>query len=90
MDYLKEIVRTPIGCAPGVPVGTVKEYINLTEAETAKLLYQRLNRNRGSNNLLSLQECTEYAHELRNGIPSQYFTERAKGCRCSWNGGYNE
>lgn len=43
-NYLKEVVYVDIGPMPGIPVGTISEYINLSEAETAKLLYKRINR----------------------------------------------
>ena len=78
MDFLKNIVYVPIGSKPGIPVGTGKEYINLSETETAKLLHVRLNRNRTSADWLSLWECTEYAQKIRNQILREYRTELAK------------
>jgi hypothetical protein len=68
MSYSKETVYVDIGPRPGVPVGTIKEYIILDEAETAKLLYQRLNQNRASGNFLDISECTKYAKEIRARI----------------------
>ena len=56
----------------GIAAGTIREFVNLNEPETARLLYQRLNKNRTSSNYLSLQECTEYAQELRTGAMKNY------------------
>jgi len=72
MDYLKETVRVDIGDPPGVAVGTVKEYVGLSEKETAKLLYVRLNKDRTNLNYLNIHECTEYAKEIREGQLKEY------------------
>jgi len=81
MDYLKETVRVDIGDPPGVAVGTVKEYVNLDELETAKLLYVRLNKDRTSLNYLNIHECTEYAKEIREGQLKEYLAEMALSIR---------
>jgi len=75
MNYLKETVYVDIGPPPGTPVGTVEEYINVSESETAKMLYPRLNRNRSPGNYLSIQECMEYARNIRKEVLSKYLTE---------------
>ena len=68
MSNLKETVYVDIGLKPGVPVGTVEEYINLDEREAAKRVYQRLNRNRTHGNYLSISECVEYAQAIHAKI----------------------
>ena len=47
MDYIKETLYLEIPEVENqIPIGTIGEYINLSESETAKLLYTRLNRHR--------------------------------------------
>lgn len=52
-------------------LGTIGEYVNLTESETAKLLYKRINRDITAKYRRSIEECTEYAQEIRNGVLSE-------------------
>jgi len=47
-----------------VPIGSIEDYVNLNETETAVRLYQRLNRNRASGQIVSMQKCVEYAAPL--------------------------
>jgi len=68
MINLKEIVYADIGPSPGVPVGTIEEYIYLDEVKTVKRLYQRLNRTRTSGNYLIISDCVEHAQVIRSRI----------------------
>jgi len=66
MNYLNETVYVDTELRLNVPVGLLEDYVNLNETETAVRLYQRLNRNRASGQVLSIQECTEYAQRIRS------------------------
>ena len=80
MDYLNETIYVNLDeDMPGVPVGTIKEYVDLTEQDTAKLLYTRLNRNRTNTNWLSIDECNRYAQKIRDGKLGRYLTENLTG-----------
>ena len=76
-NYLNEVVYVEIGPRHGdkTPIGTIKDYINLNETEIANLLRTRLNVNRTSNNWISINECTEYAKEIREGVLGEYISE---------------
>ena len=57
-------------------VGIVRNYINLTEDETAKLLYQRLNVHKTTGKFFNMEQCREFAQEIRERDPlAQYITE---------------
>jgi hypothetical protein len=71
MEHLNETVYVD-----QIPVGTVKGYIDLNEVQTAALLYQRLNRNRTVLNHVSLEECIEYAQEIRNDMLKEYLVDK--------------
>jgi hypothetical protein len=81
MEYLNETVFIDTNHHSRVPVGTVKEYVDLSEAETARMLYKRLNRNRAPGNYLSIQECTRYAQEARRGVLGDYILTKMRDPR---------
>jgi len=85
MNYLNETVYVDTDLKNNVPVGTIGEYVELDESETAKMLYKRLNKNRASGNYLSIIECTEYAKDIREGQLSEYLVESVKNNLPAWN-----
>ena len=74
MEYLKEIIQVDVN-GKQIPVGTIGDYIFIETPKTARLLYKRLNRNRSSNNTLSMAECTELAEKIQRDIPLQRLEE---------------
>ena len=62
IDYLNKPVTVGYN---KIPVGTVKEFISLNETERARLIYQRVNRNKASRQIWPLAECLEEARKLR-------------------------
>ena len=68
-NYLNEAVTVGL---TDIPVGTVKNYINLSENEIAKLLYLRINRDRTPLQIWSLQECLEEARDLQAKLEKKY------------------
>lgn len=64
-DYLKETLKIDV-YGKQVPVGKVKDYIDLTITETAQLLSKRLNTNRTANNWISDDMCKEFAEGVQN------------------------
>jgi hypothetical protein len=67
MKDLKETVYIEIGNKQ-IPVGGVKDYIDLTITETAKQLSLRLNTNRTANNWISEDTCREFAEVVHSDI----------------------
>jgi len=77
MEHLNQTVYVEIGHRKEdwIPIGVVKEYVNLNEAETARLIYSRINRNRTALNVKTLEDCTEYAQEIRGGVLKEHLQQ---------------
>lgn len=81
LEYFKEAVKIEIENNK-VPVGIVGDYRFATITEAAKLLYKRLNKDRlSTNNVISINECTELAEKLINDLKLQYLTEMSYPCK---------
>ncbi len=77
---INDALYVEAGTSNRIPVGTVKDYIYLTEKEAAKLIYHRVNKKLPDMRKKSITECTEFASILLSNIPSdlRIFTEFAK------------
>ena len=77
LEHLNQTVYVEIGHRKEdwIPIGVVKDYMNLNVAETAKLIYKRINRNRATLNVKTLEDCTEYAQEIRGGVLKEHLQQ---------------
>ena len=83
-NYLNETLYVDIDLVNKIPVGTIGEYVEPTEKETAFLLGRRLNTNTTFNTHVDTEKCTEHARFLRGEVLKGYLVESVKNNLPAW------
>jgi len=74
MNELSQILYVDVR-SHSLPVGIMSDYIDLTEKETIKLLYRRLNAHKIPGRRINSDECAKHAKDIRNGPLKKYLAE---------------